>query len=230
MPKQFTPFICKFDDDQEWYRAQVVATHGGVITVLFVDFGNKQTIAKAEWTSKAKIPSEILLKKEIIYIPVQDMSLFDKGTEEIMFDLDQILGLLDNDNLDWTVVPAKNYGGNFTDDWFEGQIHVNGVPLLDYLNGSGDAPAQPQIEPVSTASSTVALDRFKTKVPKEIKEVYISAIDHDHLWLTRVDKEDERDKYVADLESIIAELRPLADQEIDIGTPCIARSTSKLIN
>ena len=221
MLKQFTPVVCLFDDDGQWYRAQVVSTHGDTITVLFVDFGNTQIIAKKDWTSKAKDPSANLLEKEMIYVPIQDMSLLDDNLDDLKVDLDKIMALIDNQEINWSVVPKKVYGGHFTDDAIEGQIHVNHIPLVDYLNGAGDAPPT-----ASTASSSVAPGRFKTKLPKDIKEVYISSIDPGHLWLTRIDKEAERDQFVAELEAIVRECGPLKDHDIDIGTPCIARSSS----
>ena len=61
-PIRNTPYVCLFDDDGLWYRAQYEAMFPGdeagtkKVQVLFVDFGNRQTYSfPNEWITSAKV-------------------------------------------------------------------------------------------------------------------------------------------------------------------------------
>ncbi|XP_022107965.1 uncharacterized protein LOC110988589 [Acanthaster planci] len=43
---QGMPCIAKFSDDEQWYRATVLAEKGDMVEVFFVDYGNKQSVPR----------------------------------------------------------------------------------------------------------------------------------------------------------------------------------------
>lgn len=39
-----TPCLARFDDDNQWYRAEVISRHNNTVSVCFVDYGLSQTV------------------------------------------------------------------------------------------------------------------------------------------------------------------------------------------
>ncbi|XP_063433954.1 uncharacterized protein LOC134715596 isoform X2 [Mytilus trossulus] len=61
-PEIQMPCIAKFSEDEQWYRAEIISSKGDDLEVLFVDYGNTETVLKSSAKS---------IKKQYYSMPVQ---------------------------------------------------------------------------------------------------------------------------------------------------------------
>ena len=73
-PKQNEAFVCLWDEDEIWYRAQVRNVTSEKVTVVFVDFGNEAIIERNMWTQKARCPGGFLTERPMCTLPFYDSS------------------------------------------------------------------------------------------------------------------------------------------------------------
>ena len=62
------------------------------------------------------------------YLPIQDGSIFDENTDELLVTVEKINELSMTAELQWSFVPKIPVSGMWNNDRLEGQLLINGVP------------------------------------------------------------------------------------------------------
>ena len=79
---------------------------------------------------------------------------------------------------------------------------MNAPKIIDDGKYSSIQQISDQLEAASVSSST-SRKTFKTKLPSGLKQVYITIADEKFFWVTRVDKEEELQKFIEELQQVV---------------------------
>ncbi|CAH2039405.1 unnamed protein product, partial [Iphiclides podalirius] len=188
--------------DGNWYRATIISTSEDDAKVQFTDYGNTETLPKAELKKldpRFYEPCALALVASLGLVALQDDTL-QKLSE-------------------WTADKEVQVTLAFGDDGWLASLHLDGVDLSMKLVNENlatpriNTPEEPKIE--STTDEPIS-------IPQGCIQVYISHIDTPgHFWLQMLDK-------IEGLDKIQAELRENGDTYPDIdnrelGTICVAK-------
>ncbi|XP_013172201.1 PREDICTED: maternal protein tudor-like isoform X2 [Papilio xuthus] len=189
--------------DGNWYRCSILSAGETDIKVQFTDYGNSETIPKANLKKldpKFYEPCSLALVASLGLVALQDDTLA-KLTE-------------------WTTDKEVQVTLAFGDDGWLASLHLDGVDLsMKLLNEKLATPKIAAVEQPKTEETPV---EEPISLPEGCTQVYISHIDTPgHFWLQMLDKVDK-------INQIQSELQEKADGYTDIesremGTLCVAK-------
>lgn len=188
--------------DENWYRATIISSNENEAKVQFTDYGNSETLPKAELKkldSQFYEPCALALVASLGLVALQEDTLKNLR--------------------DWVTDKEVQVTLAFGDDGWLASLHLDGVDLSMTL--VNEKLATPQIHSPDEQKIETTADE-PISIPVGCIQVYISHIDTPgHFWLQMLDKSDI-------LAKIQAELRENAESYPDIenremGTLCVAK-------
>ncbi|VDI51658.1 tudor domain-containing protein 1/4/6/7 [Mytilus galloprovincialis] len=168
-PEIQMPCIAKFSEDEQWYRAEIINSKGDDLEVLFVDYGNTETVSKSSAKS---------IKKQYYSMPVQGIKCSlnnlkpnGKSWSEKSNDDFSTLTTDKNTEMKFISLSSGTYEVELKDTDTKDDIAVKLVEM-------GHATFSPGSQKVVNPYPSTSL------APDTTKEVFVSWIDNPHcFWI-----------------------------------------------
>ncbi|XP_076098484.1 uncharacterized protein LOC143068364 isoform X2 [Mytilus galloprovincialis] len=168
-PEIQMPCIAKFSEDEQWYRAEIINSKGDDLEVLFVDYGNTETVSKSSAKS---------IKKQYYSMPVQGIKCSlnnlkpnGKSWSEKSNDDFSTLTTDKNTEMKFISLSSGTYEVELKDTDTKDEIAVKLVEM-------GHATFSPGSQKVVNPYPSTSL------APDTTKEVFVSWIDNPHcFWI-----------------------------------------------
>ncbi|XP_033644665.1 tudor domain-containing protein 6-like [Asterias rubens] len=209
-----SPCVAKFSDDEQWYRATVVAEKEDSADVFFVDYGNKESIPRdnmrAMTDAFSSLPAQTL-KCALARIP--DVSSHDDVAvakfEELVLESEALMADFVGLKGQTMIVRLRNDG--------EPVAEALGVELRD------DKPEPLPAVPDQSAGSY----SWAPLEPSQVVEVFVTTVSSpDDFWCQLAQSEDDLNAVMDSIQSLVIPLGDnLEPQEMKLcaGDMCLAQ-------